>query len=292
VTAQELPPHATCSALARDLAEPLAGTATEALGWLCLEQPGPWGAKALTESHLDAGLGAELEARAAAHGIRAGLIRRPGPHADGPGPRQVRLSYVGDAADRWVAQLTVADPADLLALDLAALAGGVLPPGARAARDPLFLVCTNGRRDRCCAERGREAVAELLTAFPAAEVWESSHLGGHRFGPVIASLPDGFLFGGPAALTFTTSACRGRSALSAPAQVAELAVLEQVGVCSPLPLAVGRLSDDEWAVTEPEGARWRVTVTESAILAAGPESCGREPLTRSHWVVGRMAPWP
>ena len=39
------------------LREPLAGTAVVAKGWVVLEQPGPWGAKAPTQSHLDAEFG-------------------------------------------------------------------------------------------------------------------------------------------------------------------------------------------------------------------------------------------
>ena len=38
----------TCATVSRDLDEPIAGTAATARTWLLLEQPGPWGAKALT----------------------------------------------------------------------------------------------------------------------------------------------------------------------------------------------------------------------------------------------------
>ncbi|OEV07469.1 sucrase ferredoxin, partial [Streptomyces nanshensis] len=54
----------TCATASRDLAEPLAGTAATARTWLLIEQPGPWGRKALTQSRLDPDLGQALDAAA------------------------------------------------------------------------------------------------------------------------------------------------------------------------------------------------------------------------------------
>ncbi|MGW2541461.1 hypothetical protein ACWC5I_11435, partial [Kitasatospora sp. NPDC001574] len=79
----------TCATLSRELSEPLAATAATATTWLLVEQTGPWGAKALAESHLDASTGRALEAATAGTGVRVALIRRPGRHADClPTPRQ------------------------------------------------------------------------------------------------------------------------------------------------------------------------------------------------------------
>ncbi|MCZ9337866.1 sucrase ferredoxin, partial [Streptomyces sp. TRM76130] len=50
-----------CSTVSQDLDEPVSATAATARTWLLLEQPGPWGAKALTSSHLDPALGRALE---------------------------------------------------------------------------------------------------------------------------------------------------------------------------------------------------------------------------------------
>ncbi|MGH3416207.1 MAG: sucrase ferredoxin, partial [Actinocrinis sp.] len=72
---------ANCSAFSSRLDEPLAGSAPVAGAWLAIEQPGPWGARALTQSHLDAGIGAQLGRRAEGTGVRIALIRRVGHHA-------------------------------------------------------------------------------------------------------------------------------------------------------------------------------------------------------------------
>ena len=57
-----------------------------------------------------------------------------------------------------------------------------------------YLVCTNGARDPCCAIRG-PAVAQALERALPGQVYECSHLGGHRFAANVLVLPEGLLFG-------------------------------------------------------------------------------------------------
>ena len=57
-----------------------------------------------------------------------------------------------------------------------------------------YLVCTNGARDPCCAIRG-PAVAQTLERVRPGQVYECSHLGGHRFAANVLVLPDGLCFG-------------------------------------------------------------------------------------------------
>jgi hypothetical protein len=64
-----------------------------------------------------------------------------------------------------------------------------LVPGRRQ-----YLVCTNGARDPCCAIRG-PAVAQALERARPGQVYECSHLGGHRFAANVLVLPDGLCFG-------------------------------------------------------------------------------------------------
>ena len=64
----------------------------------------------------------------------------------------------------------------------------------RAYDGPLWLVCTNGRRDRCCAEIGRPITAALAERWPEA-TWETTHLGGHRFSGTLLALPSGHTLG-------------------------------------------------------------------------------------------------
>ncbi len=82
---------------------------------------------------------------------------------------------------------------DVFDLDLAALAAG-RRPGLDPVDEPLFVVCTHGRHDPCCAERGRP-VASALAGADADATWESTHVGGDRFAGNVVAFPHGWYFG-------------------------------------------------------------------------------------------------
>ena len=286
----------TCSTASQELDEPLAGTAATARTWLLLEQPGPWGAKALTSSHLDPALGRALEAAAKGTGVRIALIRRPGRHADlgTPAARQVYAAHTAPGSV-WLHSATVRDPEELLGLDFAALGRGehrgfdaVL--GARPhSDDPLALVCTNGKRDRCCALLGRPLAAELA-ASGVDGVWEVTHLGGHRFSPTLLVLPYGYAYGRAQAHAvkevlhsvqegrIVVEGCRGNSAWERPGQAAELAVRRAAReyAADALTVVGTRGAAPRWEVTvaHADGRRWRVVVAQGASAPPRPESCG------------------
>ena len=97
-------------------------------------------------------------------------------------------------AGRWLERRQLGDPAELLELDMAKVVAGERPGFGEAATDPVYLVCTNGRHDRCCATYGRPA-ALTLAASHGELVWESSHVGGDRFAGNLVCLPGGHYFG-------------------------------------------------------------------------------------------------
>ncbi|MDH6576581.1 sucrase ferredoxin [Kitasatospora sp. MAP5-34] len=284
----------TCATLSSELTEPLAATAATATTWLLIEQTGPWGAKALTESHLDPAVGQGIDAACTGTGVRAALIRRPGRHADAGVDERYEVIVAHTAPGRsWVRRTTVADAAELLTLDFAALGAGehgglgVAHPGG-----PIALVCTNGRRDRCCALLGRPLAAELATAGHS-EVWEVTHLGGHRFSPTMLVLPYGYAYGrlteatAKEVLAATATGhtvpewSRGRSYWDRPGQAAEQAVrllTGETGVDA-LTLTQQPVSDGRWTVSvrHADGRSWDVEVTQTASEPARPESCGKTP---------------
>lgn len=293
----------TCASRSRAAAEPLAGTAATATTWLLVEQPGPWGAEALTGSRLPPSLGQELAAAAEGSGVRLGLIRRPAPPGDRAGragaPERRRVYVAHTVPGRsWVRSASVADPWALRAWDFAALGAGDPrgAPGEAYAGAPLVLVCANGRRDRCCALLGRPLAAEAA-ASGVANVWETTHLGGHRFAPTLLLLPHGYAYGRATPVTVKAAAdalqegrvltdhCRGRSCWERPGQAAELAVRRLTGEAAADALrvtesaAAGGSPPARWDVTvgHADGRRWRVAVAEDADAPAVPASCGAEP---------------
>ncbi|QKV92155.1 sucrase ferredoxin [Streptomyces sp. NA02950] len=303
----------TCATASRDLSEPLAGTAATAPTWLLVEQPGPWGTEALTASHLDPAVGRALERAAKDTGVRVALIRRPGRHADlHTGARhRVFVSHTRPGRS-WIRTTALNDPGRLRALDFAALGAGDPagltlaapddgePSGRHTAQDapgqweeytgdPLVLVCTNGKRDRCCALLGRPLAAELVAAGVDG-TWEVTHIGGHRFSPTLVVLPHGYTYGRATARSVRNAlealrggrvvleGCRGRSAWERPGQAAELAVRAITGEDGTEALTVARTEGaaPTWSVTvvHRDGRAWRVSVAQVASAPPRPESCG------------------
>lgn len=176
-----------CSFAAERRGDPMPGTAAPALGFLLVEQPGPWGRFALTESRLDPAVGDQLSTRAVAAGLRALLIRRPGrPPTERRQPRRFAVvdARPGQESTRWG---TFGADAELLDLPLD---GSVGEPSA----EPFYLVCTHGRHDACCAIRGRPVAASLAALRPR-QTWECSHVGGDRFAANLLAMPHGLYYG-------------------------------------------------------------------------------------------------
>lgn len=287
----------------------MGATAATARTWLLVEQPGPWGAKALTASHLDPAVGRELERLAGGTGVRVALIRRPGRHADDHAAAARRRVVVAHTApgDSWVRTDTVADPAELAELDFAALGAGAHDGFGRAhLGPPLALVCTNGRRDRCCAVHGRP-LAAALAASGGADAWEVTHLGGHRFSPTMLVLPFGYAYGRvdarlakevlEAARTgrVVPDGCRGRSYWDRPQQAADLAVRARSGEDREGALSVAGTSQDgpdSWTVrvAHADGRAWDVAVARTASRPPRPESCGAALGTPARMTADRVTP--
>lgn len=174
-----------CAVASLRRGDPMAGTAAPANGFLLIEQPGGWGRQALTSSRLAPEVGAALSARAIARGLRALLIRRPGRQHE---PARRRWAVVFSQTGReqaWWGDFGADE--ELLGLPLDGSAGV-------AAYDSIFLVCTHGRHDTCCAVEGRPVAGALHQLRPEA-VWECSHVGGDRFAANVLVLPHGIYYG-------------------------------------------------------------------------------------------------
>jgi hypothetical protein len=231
-------PAMRCADAARLRGEQLQASAVCYSRFLLLEVPGPWGTSALEGRHLEAGTARQLAAAAADSGTHVLLIRRAGrrPPAvtcTGTGPMAWALADTSPGVER-VQWGSCHDPAELLRLDLAA----ALPDSATGTQR-LALVCTNGKRDQCCAVRGRPVAAAIAAA--GWDTWECSHLGGHRFAATIMLLPTGDMFGwlDPESAVevmhrfdagqLTASHYRGRCGQSAPVQAALHAAAVRLG---------------------------------------------------------------
>jgi hypothetical protein len=297
-----------CSMRSRAVGEPIAGTAVAKTAvWIVLEHRAPWGAKAVAESNLPAAVKARLFAwEAEIPGARVQLVRRHG-RVDGPLRFWVGVADLG--ASRLVAH-TLGSPEELLQLDAPAIVNtlreGRAVEGGCTPTLPLLLVCTNGRRDLCCAKLGAP-VAQALAQQDGLEVWQTTHLGGHRFAATLLQLPEGLCYGrleaheAPALAeavrqrrVYRLDRLRGRTALSAAAQAAEVAWRERTGQRELHALVrVEEAPEGEGTVVtlhDREGQAHVVRLEHRALGTSAPSSCGTEPAAVMAWRPAGGAP--
>lgn len=306
-----------CSLWAQN--EQLAGTAPAATAWLIIEQPGPWGPQALTESGLDAELGAYLTELTPEYGIRVALVRHPDrPDRGHDGKHHVWVARVSAGAP-MLRHVVLDDLTQLKDWDYAAMAIGYLPEVGEIETEPLLLVCAHGRRDACCAVHGRAflgAVLDSASQEQRARVWESSHIAGHRFAPVALTLPVGVVhgrMGTDVAPEFLQRAMesqimpeyfRGRTCYPAPFQAAGAYVRNEIGLADPGQLDVQRVvggtavpahptaalfeTEATAEVRHQDGRAWRLTIRQTELPELRPESCGAEPTVATEWRVVSM----
>ena len=267
-----------CADTAEQRGDPREGSVPYAFGWLLIEHPGPWAPQALEDSGLPGGVVSALVAVARRAGARPTLIRRPG--RDG-GRRLRRWAAVdsrpGQESVRWGSYQTV----DELA--------GLDPATGSPSTDPVYLVCTHGRHDTCCAVRGRPVAAALAADRPE-QTWECSHVGGDRFAANLVVLPHGFYYGhlspgaaGQIAAEYEAGrvdprCLRGRCSLPAPVQAAQhharLHFAQHGADALPL-LGIERVGRQAWAVTlrVSGGTLATVTVGARTSMSSAPLTC-------------------
>lgn len=271
-----------CSVASLEADESLAGTAVESVDrWLLLEVTDTWAPKALQTEALPEAVRERLARWLRTPRTRLQLLRRPG--------RSGKRPFFALVSSGQTRQAELDGYEDLLDLEL-----DTLPA---TAAEPMVLVCVHGRRDRCCAQHG-SAVYRSLQAR-VGEVWQTSHLGGHRFAACVLSLPDGLMYGrlraehGDAFVAAQHAGevgdldlFRGRCHYDRPTQAAEIFLRRRTGERA--------VDAFEWIGTEPDGemlwtARFRSPDHEHAVQVARedtgiaqPPSCGGEPepLTR------------
>lgn len=263
-----------CAASAEQRLDDLAGTATHVTAFLLIEHHGPWGASAPRDSRLPDAVKAHLRTH---QNIKVLMARRH--HRAHRGERY--HAFLAFPALRVLVMSTFVDPEELVGIDLDAVSRGEPPPGWTRLEGPLFGVCTHGRHDACCAERGRPVAAALTASHPA-QTWEISHMGGDRFAANMVVLPEGLYYGrmepgsasevafGHEQGRVDIGRLRGRSSYPMPVQYAEIALrwhlqedrLDAVRLIRRNgPTSVFRREGVEWAVTVRKTTRGAVQMT-------------------------------
>lgn len=223
--------------------EALPGTAKSMTLFLAVEYLKGWGRDIMDDDVLG-DLTVPLKKVLKDNGASMQFIRKPGRAGQF---RDERKLYIARTDQGTCFTTRISGVEDLLHLDIQALADGTWGTSELPSRPvecvnhPIMLVCTHGKRDRCCAIKGRPLAAGMQTCFSGDEVWETSHSKGHRFAPTMILLPWGYSYGriptGQAIDAVKTSAqghmyltgLRGRGCWDAPGQTAEIAVAQHLG---------------------------------------------------------------
>lgn len=180
-----------CSELSRRSAEKTFGTASVGAVWLLLEYPHGWGRKAFDDSALSEAVKNHFRATlASVRHSRLLFVKTDRARRD----ERMNL-FVVRCRERepFIVRLQVKDYDDVRALDLAAVADGSDLQGGELTNEPLHLICTHGRRDKCCAKFGIP-VFNALRDCEGENVWQSSHVGGDRFAANVICFPHGLFY--------------------------------------------------------------------------------------------------
>jgi hypothetical protein len=250
-----------CAEVSGGAAEPLGATASRVEHWILVEYAGYWPYDPLDATIFAGGLRVHLAAQLARlPRSRLLLVKQPGRARSD----HVRLVY-GSSPERGgrFRALTLRRHPDLLGLDLAAALLGETDAPGEPLEHPLLLVCTHGKRDRCCARRGQPLCVALHDRAPQGWVWQSSHIGGDRFAANLVCLPEGLYFGRVARRdsarvlarylegSIELEHYRGRSCYAFPVQAAEREVREQTGLSGVHDVrlvSTKRVEQDRWHV--------------------------------------------
>ena len=176
-----------CSQHAQANQLPLYGTSSFAETWVALEYNGAWEAKALQDNELrpqvNQWLSRQIEQ---SENGRALFIRDRFAVAD------TLLIARTTASDQRLYRVPLGGYEDVTFFDSAEILANntsFKPENAQ-----VVLVCTNGKRDQCCAKFG-QPIFEAFAQETILPTYACTHLGGHVYAPTLAVLPAGIYYG-------------------------------------------------------------------------------------------------
>ena len=173
-----------CSDRCHAAGEPLLGTAAQVDVWLLLEYRETWRSKAVADNDLRPAIGEWIAATVAAYAAagrkaRPQFIRRPESEVAGV---SLFVGPDGRLLHRRLPNYQAIERLDVATADF------------DETSEQRYFVCTNGQRDLCCARYGLPTYSALRERV-GARVWQTTHVGGHRFAPNVLALPQGALYG-------------------------------------------------------------------------------------------------
>lgn len=185
-------PIHNCCMISRRRDEAMMGTVKHVQTWLLLQYESAMGMHAFSDSDIPGKIKDHLsQVVATTPNARLLLIKSQPDSADD----KLRFVIVnGREIDPYYVEVELEGYGDLLDLDQADLLSGETFSGGTVRREPFYLVCTNGRRDPCCAQNGLPVFNAFIEQGRDL-AWQCSHLGGHRFAANVLAFPQGIYYG-------------------------------------------------------------------------------------------------
>jgi hypothetical protein len=184
-----------CALRSIDRGERIFATASQVRVWLLVEYSGLWTHNLLDDSELPAEVKLGLsEALTAIPGSRLLFIKNDLRARAGLSS----FLAITRETERALYRFELDDYRELLEVNWPGLASSPPPDTLQRVDDPLYLVCGDGKHDKCCAMFGLPVYRELVRQV-GQTVWQSSHLGGDRFAGNVVWLPGGVYYGHVAA---------------------------------------------------------------------------------------------
>jgi hypothetical protein len=249
-----------CALSSREAVEKTYGTASVGDTWLLVEYRQAWGAKAFQESALEPEVKKHLSrALKSLPSARLLFIKQ-----DRPRPLHLNF-FIVRCRERnpFIVKFQFDDYRELLKIDIARVAAERAVGAGLLVTEPLMLVCTHGRRDKCCAKFGYP-LYKSLSSYAGESVWQSSHVGGDRFAANLVCFPHGLFYAhvtDEAARTIVDAYrkdslvldnYRGRACYPYPVQAAEFFIRREAGIRGLDELryrGTVRASENSWCVS-------------------------------------------
>ena len=187
----------TCVQASLDVGEDAFGTATKYGMYIAIEWNQPWPAKAVpafVAKEFPEEKGKKWQEKLKDLPTpKVQLIRRPNTKEERDGIISVYVAVTTELHPHMYAfEFSTYD--EILELDFQAMLKKDDKYKESEIKQRVFLVCTHGRRDVCCAKEGLPLFNEM-NDFASEEVWQTSHVSGHRFAANVLCLPHGLMYG-------------------------------------------------------------------------------------------------
>lgn len=177
-----------CSELSLQANEELPGTTPRVDVWFLLEYRGTWSDNAFITSKIPEKVKTRInDYLNSTPNSRLQLIKRH----DNINDMVKFYVCVSDEIDPRLFEFDLRDYEELLSFDY----DDIITSKYGVKKDPLFLVCTNGEYDKCCGKYGVPVYMEAVKHENGFTIWQTTHLGGHRFAANVLFLPYGIYYG-------------------------------------------------------------------------------------------------